>query len=130
MAKRVVQPALTDSRTEGARVRGAQQSQSDAALAAAKRNGMIFVGKSNLGAWSLIAVMFVILAAAGVYAYQGLTVEPAVGYVALGFGAFFSLIVGIGLMALLFYSNRAGFDDAAQSELKDSDGGPRPTDSR
>jgi hypothetical protein len=89
--------------------------------------------KRKLGAWSLIVVLVVILAAACFFAYAGLTVHsefqmPVGGYVALGFGAFFSLIVGIGLMALVFYSNRAGYDDAAQSQLEDQDGGPRPTD--
>jgi hypothetical protein len=90
--------------------------------------------KHKLAAWSPIAVLLVILAAALVFAYRGLTFDsefhmPGVGYVALGFGMFFSLIVGIGLMALVFYSSRAGYDDAAQSEPEDSDGGPRPTDS-
>jgi uncharacterized integral membrane protein len=75
------------------------------------------VDKAKLGAWSLIAVLLVILAAACVFAYQGMTVPsefqmPAGGYVALGFGVFFSMIVGIGLMALVFYSRRAGYDDA------------------
>jgi hypothetical protein len=83
--------------------------------------------KRKLGAWSLIAVLLVFLAAAAVFAYRGMTVDsefqmPAAGYVALGFGAFFSLIVGIGLMALLFYSSRAGYD-AAQSGPEDPDSG-------
>ena len=91
--------------------------------------------KRKLGAWSVIAVLLVILAAATVFAYRGMTVDsefqmPAASYVAFGFGAFFSLIVGIGLMALLFYSNRAGCDDAAQSELEVTDGGRRSTDSQ
>jgi hypothetical protein len=34
---------------------------------------------------------------------------PPSGYVALG--VIFSLAVGIGLMALVFYSSRAGFDE-------------------
>lgn len=36
---------------------------------------------------------------------------PLYGWVAIGGGVFFSLVVGIGLMALIFYSHRHGYDD-------------------
>ena len=36
---------------------------------------------------------------------------PTEGYVALAFGVLFSLVVGCGLMALMFYSSRQGYDD-------------------
>ena len=36
---------------------------------------------------------------------------PTTGYLAMGLGILFSLVVGCGLMALLFYSNRHGYDD-------------------
>ena len=36
---------------------------------------------------------------------------PLYGWVAIGGGVFFSLLVGIGLMALIFYSHRHGYDD-------------------
>ena len=36
---------------------------------------------------------------------------PTYGYVAIAGGVFFSLLVGGGLMALVFYSNRHGYDD-------------------
>lgn len=35
------------------------------------------------------------------------------GWIALGLGTFFSLVIGGGLMALMFYSNRSGHDEAA-----------------
>lgn len=35
------------------------------------------------------------------------------GWIALGLGTFFSLLIGCGLMALMFYSSRSGHDDAA-----------------
>ena len=35
------------------------------------------------------------------------------GWIALGLGTFFSLLIGCGLMALMFYSDRSGHDDAA-----------------
>ncbi len=38
---------------------------------------------------------------------------PAAGYIAMGLGVFFSLVVGCGLMALVFYSARHGYDEAA-----------------
>jgi hypothetical protein len=36
---------------------------------------------------------------------------PDQGYTALAIGVVFSSIVGIGLMALLFYSSRRGYDE-------------------
>jgi hypothetical protein len=41
---------------------------------------------------------------------------PTVGYVAMIFGIVISLIVGCGLMALLFYSSRHGYDEPFQSD--------------
>ena len=38
---------------------------------------------------------------------------PASAYVFMALGVVFSLVVGCGLMALVFYSNRAGYDDQA-----------------
>jgi hypothetical protein len=35
------------------------------------------------------------------------------GWIAMGLGAFFSIVIGCGLMALMFYSSRSGHDDAA-----------------
>ena len=35
------------------------------------------------------------------------------GWIALGLGISFSLVIGCGLMALMFYSSRRGYDDAA-----------------
>jgi hypothetical protein len=38
---------------------------------------------------------------------------PMEGYVAMAAGVIFTLIVGVGLMSLVFYSRRHGYDDAA-----------------
>jgi hypothetical protein len=38
---------------------------------------------------------------------------PVEGHVAMWLGVVFSLVVGCGLMALVFYSSRRGYDDAA-----------------
>jgi hypothetical protein len=66
----------------------------------------------------LIAALVAILAAS-IYFALGLwnSVDfggiPTSGYVAMALGIVFSLIIGIGLMALLFYSSRHGYDEAA-----------------
>ena len=44
---------------------------------------------------------------------------PASGYVAMALGVLFSLVVGIGLMALVFYSNRHGYDERGQGGSRD-----------
>jgi len=68
---------------------------------------------------ALIAILLAILAAAMFFAF-GLwnAVDfpgiPTAGYVAMGLGIVFSLVIGCGLMALLFYSSRHGYDEAAQ----------------
>jgi hypothetical protein len=36
---------------------------------------------------------------------------PASGWIALVIGVVLSLVVGVGLMALVFYSNRKGYDE-------------------
>jgi hypothetical protein len=74
-----------------------------------------------MGAWILIAVMLAILAGAGYVAYEGWTaVEgpdmPPSLHVAMWLGIAFSIAVGSGLMALLFYSHRKGFDARAAGE--------------
>ncbi|MDD1533362.1 MULTISPECIES: hypothetical protein [unclassified Bradyrhizobium] len=61
----------------------------------------------------LIILLLGMLAAAGYFAYSAIAVEgepiPTEGYVALGAG--FSIIVGVGLMVLLFFSSRRGYDE-------------------
>jgi hypothetical protein len=71
------------------------------------------------GSIALLTVPLVVLCGAGYFAYQGLTMPgepmPSNGYIALGLGVGFSLIVGCGLMALLFYSSRHGYDEPPHS---------------
>jgi hypothetical protein len=43
---------------------------------------------------------------------------PLYGYVAIAGGVLFSLAVGGGLMALVFYSNRHGYDDLSGGDKK------------
>jgi hypothetical protein len=66
----------------------------------------------------VIAALLALLVASVWYAY-GLwnalesAAMPTWMYVAMGGGIIFSLIIGCGLMALVFYSNRQGYDDRA-----------------
>jgi hypothetical protein len=66
--------------------------------------------------WALILVLAALLIATVAIACVGWalapgTVVPASGFVALTFGVLVSLAVGIGLMALLFYSSRHDYDE-------------------
>ena len=78
----------------------------------------------SLGTWILAAVLLLFLAWAILAAYWGWTgigagVEtPLAGYAALVFGVVISLIVGVGLMALTFYSSRAGYDQPPKYDLR------------
>jgi hypothetical protein len=63
-----------------------------------------------------IVSLFAVLALAGWFAVSafvhfGGEPIPVYGYVAMAGGAVLSLLVGGGLMALVFYSNRHGYDD-------------------
>lgn len=66
---------------------------------------------------ALLITLFVLLALA--FWFAGVTWErfageaiPAYGWAAIAGGVFFSLLVGGGLMALVFYSSRHGYDDS------------------
>jgi hypothetical protein len=80
------------------------------------------LGKIALVAMPLIAI----LAAAGWYAARAwISVNgppmPATGYIAMALDILFSLVLGCGLMALLFYSNRRGYDEPYRAD-HDHDG--------
>jgi hypothetical protein len=70
----------------------------------------------TLSGWVVILILGALLISTVVLAYVGWTsasgtTVPASGYVALTLGVLFSLAVGIGLMALLFYSSRHDYDE-------------------
>jgi hypothetical protein len=66
----------------------------------------------------LVIIPLVALLAASVWfaLYAWTTIEgppmPVEGHVAMWLGIVFSLVIGCGLMALVFYSSRRGYDDA------------------
>ena len=60
----------------------------------------------------LLALLFLLVWFAGVaWEHIGGELIPAYGYVAIVGGVLFSLLVGGGLMALVFSSSRHGYDD-------------------
>jgi hypothetical protein len=74
-----------------------------------------------LGTVAVVVVLLAFLAAALWYAAGAwLSVAgppmPMSGYVAMALGIVFSLIVGCGLMALLFYSSRHGYDEPYRAD--------------
>jgi hypothetical protein len=77
--------------------------------------------KTNLGTIALVVALLAIFAAAAWYAASAwISISgppmPAVGYVAMTFGVVISLVVGCGLMALLFYSSRHGYDEQHRAD--------------
>jgi hypothetical protein len=86
-------------------------------------------GTSTLGTIAIVVVLLGLLVAAMLYAIRGWTsVEgppmPEVGYVAMTIGVGFSVLIGIALMALVFYSSRHGYDERAwrDDRIDGSDG--------
>jgi hypothetical protein len=76
----------------------------------------------KIGVWGTVAIavpLLALLAGAlwfAVYSWSstGGAPIPTAGYVAMALGIVFSLVVGCGLMALVFYSSRHGYDEQAQ----------------
>jgi len=84
------------------------------------RSGFIFssLRRNSIGTWIVVTILMLLLVASGVIGYLGWMSGgdadvPTSGYVAMAFGVIFSLAVGIGLMALIFYSSRKGYDEPA-----------------
>jgi hypothetical protein len=79
-----------------------------------------FVGmirqRLNVGTVVMVAALIAIMVAALWFAASSFTAVsgppmPPVGYAAMILGAGLSLVVGCGLMALVFYSSRHGYDE-------------------
>ena len=79
--------------------------------------------------FAIIVPLVALLAAAVWFAIYSWTAiagppMPTEGYAAMWLGIVFSLAIGCGLMALVFYSSRRGYDDAVHFDSTD-----RPTGS-
>jgi hypothetical protein len=73
-----------------------------------------------MGKWITLAILLAFLALSTAFAYVGWNLHGDVeisthGYVAMALGIGFTLVVGIGLMALVFYSSRKGYDERVGS---------------
>ena len=67
----------------------------------------------------LIALLIAALWFAGrAWVYFSAGAIPAYGWFAIGGGILFSLIVGCGLMALMFYSHRYGYDELNEKDRR------------
>jgi hypothetical protein len=82
------------------------------------------------GSWAVPVILLLLLAVTVFVSYLGWTGAagtdvPASGYVALVLGVVFSLVVGFGLMTLVFYSSREGYDEPARL-VKDDRASPDP----
>jgi hypothetical protein len=74
----------------------------------------------NRGSIAIVTVLVAFLIAAVWFAVQGLLLAgepmPRDGYIAMIIGVVLSLLVGAGLMALLFISSRRGYDEPPHIE--------------
>jgi flagellar basal body-associated protein FliL len=82
--------------------------------------------RMGVGSWIIVIVLVALLVAAGIVLYLSGTLGdgaemPASGYVAMALGAIFSLAVGFGLMALIFFSSRQGYDEPPVLIVPDDD---------
>ncbi len=80
----------------------------------------------SAGSWIILIVLLFLLVATGFLVYLGWTLADGIevttaGYVAMAAGVILSLVVGCGLMALIFYSNRRGYDEPPVLILPDSE---------
>ncbi len=74
--------------------------------------------------FAVIGILLAFLAGAifvGHYGWEsaGDVTMPPWGWLMMGLGIFFTVVVGGSLMVLIFYSNRAGYDEAPQIQYDD-----------
>jgi hypothetical protein len=87
----------------------------------------VLVARLGLGSWAILIVLLLLLAGTFAAIYLGWrlasgTDVPASGYAAMALGVIVSLGVGFGLMALIFYSSRKGYDEPPVLILPGSSG--------
>jgi hypothetical protein len=98
---------------------------------AATAKAMSKIG-NRIGTGAVVVVLLGLLAASVWFASQSwLSVDgppmPTQGYIAMTLGVVFSVVIGCGLMALVFYSNRYGYDDASNRDQHRPDSNSRET---
>jgi hypothetical protein len=83
------------------------------------RNLISSANGTGRGSYAIITILLGLLIWASVLAGKGWssavgTEVPLAEYVAMAIGILFSMLLGVGLMALVFYSGRAGYDEPAK----------------
>jgi hypothetical protein len=80
---------------------------------------------SKIGTAAVVVILLGFLAASVWFASQSWLVDgppmPTQGYIAMTLGVMFSVLIGCGLMALVFYSHRYGYDDASHRDQHRTD---------
>jgi flagellar basal body-associated protein FliL len=95
------------------------------------RTSSTMSARMGVGSWIILIVLLSLLVATGVVIYIGWTLGngtdmPTSGYAAMALGVIISLAVGFGLMALIFYSSRKGYDEPPVMIVPEND----PTESK
>jgi hypothetical protein len=78
----------------------------------------------NIGQAIVLAFLAALLIGTAIWSMSAWNATSGVemgghGWIALGLGTFFSLLIGCGLMALMFYSSRHGYDEAVDEFWND-----------
>ena len=91
------------------------------------------MGKSGRGQIAILVVLIALLILVIIWAISVWTSSAGVdmgthGWIALFLGTFFSLVIGCGLMALMFFSSRSGYDEVADPlrHANEQDGPAKP----
>ena len=93
----------------------------------AVESNVLTSARLGIGSWTILIVLLLLLAGTCVVAYLDWTLGngtdvPASGYIAMALGVLVSLGVGFGLMTLIFYSSRKGYDEPPVLISPGSDG--------
>lgn len=89
----------------------------------ASAKGMGASSYALLAGMVVLLIVVVVMATLGWQSAAGTDVPP-IGFAAMAGGILFSLVVGFGLMALVFYSSRAGYDEPARLIVPERDPPP------
>jgi hypothetical protein len=74
------------------------------------------LGLAAVAALSTVSIIYFLQQAADITGPVQMTIH---GWIALAIGVIFSLVVGIGLMVLVFFSSRQGYDERVRDFDKD-----------
>ncbi len=87
------------------------------------------VGPGQIALLAILAILLIVTAVWATSVWNASRVDIGKhGWIALGLGTFFSLLIGCGLMALMFFSSRSGHDEAANPDFRHRADGRPPSD--